>query len=68
MLDLTSTPLYLTESQLAAHLGMARITLAQWRSKGFGPPFMRVGRSIRYRLTDVNKWAEANLTSAGQAA
>lgn len=37
-----------------------RDKLAQWRHKGMGPAFYRLGRKIIYRGSDLNAWAEAN--------
>ncbi|MGR3343351.1 MAG: helix-turn-helix domain-containing protein, partial [Paracoccaceae bacterium] len=37
-----------------------REKLAQWRHKGIGPAFYRLGRKIVYRGDDLNAWAEAN--------
>lgn len=37
-----------------------REKLAQWRHKGTGPAYYRLGRKIVYRGTDLNNWAEAN--------
>lgn len=37
-----------------------RAKLAQWRHKGMGPAFYRLGRKIVYRGADLNAWAEAN--------
>ena len=34
-----------------------REKLAQWRHKGVGPAFYRLGRKIVYRGTDLNAWA-----------
>lgn len=51
--------------QTAAILGTAEITLAQWRARGAGPRFFRVGgRSVRYRLRDVFAFRDAR--SAGK--
>ena len=38
----------------------SREKLAQWRHKGVGPAFYRLGRKIVYRGVDLNAWAEAN--------
>jgi len=35
-----------------------RDKLAQWRHKGVGPAFYRLGRKIIYRGADLNAWAE----------
>lgn len=37
-----------------------REKLAQWRHRGTGPAFYRLGRKIIYQGTDLNVWAEAN--------
>ncbi len=37
-----------------------REKLAQWRHKGMGPAFYRLGRKIIYRGIDLNSWAEAS--------
>ncbi|OAN77498.1 MerR family transcriptional regulator [Sulfitobacter sp. EhC04] len=36
-----------------------REKLAQWRHKGMGPVFYKLGRKIIYRGADLNEWAEA---------
>jgi hypothetical protein len=43
----------LTSKQLAERWGIREGTLRNWRYQGVGPAFMKVGRSIRYRLADV---------------
>jgi len=44
--------------------------LAQWRHKGVGPAFYKLGRKIIYRGTDLNEWAESkrcdNTTNSGE--
>ena len=37
-----------------------RAKLAQWRHKGVGPVFYKLGRKILYRGEDLNAWAEAH--------
>lgn len=37
-----------------------REKLAQWRHKGMGPAYYRLGRKIIYRGSDLNAWAEAS--------
>lgn len=36
-----------------------REKLAQWRHKGTGPAYYKLGRKIIYRGVDLNVWAEA---------
>jgi excisionase family DNA binding protein len=35
-------------------------TLANWRYQGRGPRFVKVGRHVRYRRSDVEAWLERN--------
>jgi hypothetical protein len=36
-----------------------RDKLAQWRHKGQGPAYYKLGRKVIYRGCDLNDWAEA---------
>ena len=47
---------FLTTRQLADYLGMSIVKINNDRARGFGPPYMRVDRVIRYRRTDVDEW------------
>lgn len=33
-------------------------TLAEWRCKGRGPTFVKIGRRVFYRGQDLNDWIE----------
>jgi hypothetical protein len=37
-----------------------RDTLANWRSKGLGPKFTRIGGRIFYPLADLKRWEDEN--------
>lgn len=41
---------------LAERLGTTERSLSEWRIKGRGPKFIRVGRSVRYRPEAVDEW------------
>lgn len=45
-----------------------RELLAQWRHKGIGPAFYKLGRKIIYRGEDLNAWAQANKVETGGGA
>jgi Helix-turn-helix domain len=47
-----------TPGQVAEVLGVPEHTLAQWRSRGKGPRYCRVGRHVRYRWPVVNAWVD----------
>jgi excisionase family DNA binding protein len=49
-----------TEVQTAELLNISIRTLQAWRIKLAGPRFVRVGRAIRYRRSDLTAWIEAN--------
>jgi hypothetical protein len=53
---------------VASYLRIPVHTLAQWRSRGQGPTFSRVGRHVRYRWTDVERWIEDRQRGGGEAA
>ena len=40
----------------AAFLGVSVLSLADWRTKGTGPSYVKVGRCVRYRLSDLETW------------
>lgn len=46
---------------IARHLKTTPNQLARWRYEGFGPPYVKLGRSVRYRWEDVHRWVESNL-------
>lgn len=49
-----------TQAELAQYLGVPETTLEQWRSRGGGPDYVKVGaRHVRYRLSEVNAWMDA---------
>ncbi|MDR0432440.1 MAG: helix-turn-helix domain-containing protein, partial [Bifidobacteriaceae bacterium] len=45
-------------SQLAAHLGLAVQAIHDLRSAGRGPRAIRVGRELRFRVSEVQAWLE----------
>ncbi|MGA7050910.1 MAG: helix-turn-helix domain-containing protein [Mycobacterium sp.] len=47
---------WLSRRELAVRLGLPVKTLAQWASKGTGPRYARMGRHVRYRLSDILEW------------
>lgn len=51
-----STTQIIDSQALSAHIGIPTKTLAEWRSRSEGPPYMRIGRHVRYSMSDVEKW------------
>jgi hypothetical protein len=53
------------ETDAAKIIGCAPRTLANWRSQGRGPSFVRVGRLIRYRIIeDLQAFLDAGVVEA----
>lgn len=53
----------LTEVAAARILKLSIRTLQAWRCRGIGPDFIRVGRAIRYRHSDLIDWLNRNTVS-----
>ncbi len=45
-----------TEKQEAARLGFSVRTLQQWRLRGGGPPYLKIGSAVRYNPDAVDAW------------
>jgi hypothetical protein len=56
-----SAPAQLLDTAQAALFlgGMGERTLQNWRVRGDGPAFLRVGRSVRYDPRDLAEWLGA---------
>jgi predicted DNA-binding transcriptional regulator AlpA len=46
----------LTSKEAASHLKLAVSTLAKLRLTGAGPKYLKLGRAVRYRLSDLADW------------
>jgi excisionase family DNA binding protein len=42
--------------ELAEFLDVPVTTVYQWRSKRYGPVGLRIGKHVRYRPADVERW------------
>jgi hypothetical protein len=56
------------EQRAAALLSLKPHTLQVWRQIRRGPPFIKIGRSVRYQYSDLVAWIEANKTRPASAA
>ena len=59
--DQLPCPRFLTTIQGAAYLGLSHKTLEGYRLKRQGPDFLKIGRLVRYRTADLDRWAESFL-------
>ncbi len=53
----------LKPEEVAALTGFAVKSLANWRSRGFGPPFITVGGRIRYMQNSTLDWLRSHRES-----
>jgi len=53
-----------SEAQFAAMMEVSEYTTQVWRVKGTGPLFVKLGRSVFYRLQDIEAWMAQNLHSS----
>ncbi|ACH40489.1 MAG: hypothetical protein ACD_55C00119G0007 [uncultured bacterium] len=60
----TPTPALLTTAEAAAYLKQKPSTLEQHRWQGVGCPFVKIGRSVRYRQADLDAFLEARVFSS----
>src|SRR5208283_3072272 len=51
----------LSPQELAENLGLSPTTLADWRSQGRGPAYLKAGRKIWYPRTRVDQWLQAQV-------
>jgi hypothetical protein len=56
---------YLTSYETARLIKFSAAALRKWRREGRGPPFIRVGRQIRYVASCVHAWAKAHSVTPG---
>ena len=54
---------WLTRRELAERYGVPVKTPAEWASKGTGPRYAKIGRHVRYRLSDVIDWEREQFPS-----
>jgi len=55
----------LTEAQASHLLNLSVRTLQAWRGQGRGPNFVRAGRAVRYRTSDLISWVNEQTIHPG---
>lgn len=59
----------LNEVEAAAAIDVTPGTLSVWRSTGrYGIPFIKIGRNVRYRRSDLVSWLESRTRASGATA
>lgn len=56
-----ATPTWLTPAEAAEVLSVPAATLAQWRFRGNGPRYSKVGALVRYDRAALDEWLVAGV-------
>ena len=59
-----STKNVIKTAQAAEYLGVAAQTLCKWRCVGGGPRFVKFGRAVGYRISDLDEWAAGRVCNS----
>jgi predicted DNA-binding transcriptional regulator AlpA len=61
---------FLTEKEVEEEYGLKARTLQKWRLFRKGPRFLKLGGSVKYRVSDLEAWLEKNTvtTTDGRSA
>ena len=54
--EATTTDPLMSREVVAEYLGVNRVTLEKWAQLGTGPVYIKVGRLVRYRKSDLDRW------------
>jgi hypothetical protein len=54
-----------TEQKIADYLDVTLACLRDWRSRKVGPPYLKLGRLVRYKRSDVLLWLEEQASQSG---
>ena len=57
----------LTEKDLSLILNISTRTLQDWRQRGYGPTYLKLGKSVRYSQVEVNNFISNALQSSTSA-
>lgn len=61
-------PRFLTTEAAAVYIGVKPQTLAAWRClKRYPIPFTRVGRLVRYKVADLDRWLASRVENGAGA-
>lgn len=52
---------FLTAQELADYVGVPLSTVYRWRRVNSGPVGVRIGKHLRFRISDVETWVEQSV-------
>ena len=51
--------IFYNQEELAERWGMSPRTLENWRAKGEGPTYIKIGGQVRYKYESIKKYEES---------
>jgi predicted DNA-binding transcriptional regulator AlpA len=61
MEDDLGTQVIMLEEAAANHLGVSVRTMQNWRQVGGGPRYVKLGRAVRYRMSDLDDFINSRV-------
>jgi len=62
--ELEARVMTISPEEVSTRLGIERSTLDNWRWRGAGPSYIKVGGRVRYRLADLADWLDRQSRSS----
>ncbi|MFW5453531.1 helix-turn-helix transcriptional regulator [Thioalkalivibrio sulfidiphilus] len=62
--DRVTFPRLMTPAEVQQLLGKSKAWLDRSRLEGNGPPYVKIGRTVRYRADDVAAWLNGNVRAS----
>ena len=59
------SPKYLRPASVAKRFGLSVGTLASWRFRQIGPPYIKAGKTVLYRVTELQAWLDSHSVRPG---
>lgn len=67
----SAAPILVSSEEAARIIGIAPKTLVNWRNRGKGPAYVRLGEKhspVMYRVRDLESWIDSRVVGAGKGA
>lgn len=64
MIDVTEYTLFSNDAAKMA--GRHPVTFRKDRARGYGPPYIKLGNTVRYRERDIQDWLAGQLITPGR--
>jgi predicted DNA-binding transcriptional regulator AlpA len=62
------TAVFLSPQDLADRYGVPLETVYGWNKTRSGPKYLKIGRHVRYRMSDIIAWEKTRMAERGRVA